>query len=318
MLLKALVYTFYPMIRIHKISLLLILLGELHAQDLQSKEAETTIPGPIADGTSSPSVSKPEPINYEVLSSMIKRTFVSEPPEMSDLPQVEGVINTTIQLVADPGLVDPPPPLPELPLDDAAVQSRIGEMREKFPETRLLFVSANVMDHQKTVLRCYPNGQATGEVSVVSNIDYNDFSGFATFNVKAVNRQTGAEEIRSYALVMAISNENSAALSKIQAKEKESYQASALPEPSAGPEPSFVVTDGNDVEALQAIADMHALYKVEGTRMREARIAREKAYEERKAYLLAHPPKPQDVTFKFWKRNQVSPLSRLLENGGDQ
>lgn len=280
--------------------------------------AETAIPGPIADGSSSPSASKPEPISYEVLSSTTKRKFVSEASEMPDLPRVEGVINATIQLVEDPGLVDPPPPLPELPLDDAAVQSRIGETREKFPETRLLFVSATVMDHQKTVLRCYPNCQAKGEVSVVSNIDYNDFSGFATFNVKGVNRETGAEETRSYALVLAISNENSAASAKIQVKGGESYQATTLPEPPAGPEPSFVVTDGNDAEAVQAITDMHTLYQVEGARMREARIAREKAYEKRKAYLLANPPKPQDVTFKFWKRNQVSPLSGLLENGGDQ
>lgn len=270
---------------------------------------ETAIPGSIADGSSSPSASQPESIQYQVVSSITKRKFVSESSEMPDLPRVEGVINATIQLVEDPGLIDPPPPLPELPLDDAAVQSRMGEMREEFPETRLLFVSATVMDHQKTVLRCYPNGQATGEVSVVSNVDYNDFSGFGTFNVKGVNRETGAEEIRSYALVMAISNNSQ--------KGDESQQAPALPEPPAGPKPLFVVMEGSDAEALQAISDMHALYQVEGTRMREARIAREKTYEERKAYLLAHPPKPQDVTFRFWKRSEPSPASDL-DNGGER
>ena len=47
---------------------------------------------------------------------------------------------------------------------------------------------------------------------------------------------------------------------------------------------------------------MHDLYRTEGPRMVAAYDARMKAEEERRAYLIAHPPKPKDVTVYFWNR----------------
>jgi hypothetical protein len=52
---------------------------------------------------------------------------------------------------------------------------------------------------------------------------------------------------------------------------------------------------------------MHDLYRVEGARMAAACQARAIAYEARKAYLLANPPVPKDVTIRFWKRVAPSP-----------
>lgn len=67
--------------------------------------------------------------------------------------------------------------------------------------------------------------------------------------------------------------------------------------------PSFVVVKGEkDGEAMDTLFQIHALYAKEGQRMKEGYEARIKADEERKAYLLANPPKPENVTIRFWKR----------------
>ena len=50
--------------------------------------------------------------------------------------------------------------------------------------------------------------------------------------------------------------------------------------------------------------------------MEAAYHARVKARAERKAYLLANPPKPNDVTISFWKRNArptASPANPSVE-----
>jgi hypothetical protein len=48
--------------------------------------------------------------------------------------------------------------------------------------------------------------------------------------------------------------------------------------------------------------------------MAEACAAREKAYAARRAYLLANPPKPKDVTVHFWKRTKGD--ENALQEGG--
>jgi len=65
---------------------------------------------------------------------------------------------------------------------------------------------------------------------------------------------------------------------------------------------------------MDLLQGMHDLYRNEGPRMEAAYQARIKAHEERKAYLLANPPKPEDVTIQFWDRNleneSVKPKAR--------
>jgi hypothetical protein len=66
------------------------------------------------------------------------------------------------------------------------------------------------------------------------------------------------------------------------------------------------VTEGDttDKECMDLFQGMHDLYRVEGARMAAACQAREIAYEARRAYLLANPPVPKDVTIRFWKRDR--------------
>lgn len=289
-----------------------LLTAALHAQENSviippATMEEALIPGGIADGTASPPASKPEPIPFEVLRRHTKRVHVVESPEMPGLPAPEGTINVTVQLVKDPGLPDPPPPLPTLPPDDPAVLARMAELSEHYHESQLAFVSATVYDHSRTFFRCYPSGGgARKEICGWSNLDFNHFSGFATFQFKGSDG-----ELREYGLLMGIGNEDTQRTERL-AQETETSETLEIPTVPdlATSGPAFTITEGdaNDLEAMELIHGMHSLYRVEGIRMEQAYHARIKAYEERKAYLLAHPPKPTDVNVSFWHRDH--PLRR--------
>lgn len=270
-----------------------------------AKAGVAQIPGNINDGTPSPPAPKPEPIEFEVLRTHTKRVHVVESPEMPGLPAPEGTINVTVQLVKDPGLPDPPPPLPALPPDDPAVLARLEELREEYKETQLVFVSATVYDHSRTYLRCYPSGGGgRKEICGWSNLDFNHFSGFATYQVKGADG-----ELREYGLLMGIGNEDTQQRAEWLAKHDREYVAPEIPSlpelATAGP--AFVISEGDttDKEAMELIEGMHSLYRTEGARMEEAYHARVKAYEERKAFLLANPPKPKDVVIRVWNRDKT-------------
>jgi hypothetical protein len=142
---------------------------------LQAQEAATAwnveIPPPVVVEASAKPAEEPAPVEFDVLSSRTKKVFVQESPEMPDLPPVEGTIKVTIQRVADPGLPDPPPPLPVLPPDDPAVLARMEELRETYRGMDLVFLSASVhleadgAEEARTLLRIYPNGQAAKKSS---------------------------------------------------------------------------------------------------------------------------------------------------------
>jgi hypothetical protein len=278
---------------------------------------ETQITGNISDGKPGMPMPKPEPMEFEVLRSHTKRVHVVESPEMPDVPAPEGDINVTFQLVKDPGLPDPPP-LPPLPPDDPAVLARMAEFSAKYRETQLVFVSATVYDHSRTYLRCYPNGGGDRkEICGWSNLDFNHFCGFATYQVKG-----GDGETRQYGLLMGLGNENTKQRAEFLAEHDREYKVPEIPQlpdlSTSGP--AFVITEGDtaDKEAIELVEGMHNLYRVEGARMEEAYLARIKAHEERKAFLLANPPKPKDVTIQFWKRERPSPRGVQVLEGGAQ
>lgn len=300
-----------------RLTALLLTAGVLHADESAPDPTVTTgIPGPIADGTPAAPAPKSEPLEFSVISTLDKRIEVQESSELTELPPVKGTITATVQLVEDPGLPDPPPPLPQLPVDDAAVQGRLEELRAKYQETRIAFVSATVYDHSRTLLTVYPSGEAAKSVTVWSNLDFNHFSGFSTFNVAG---QDGT--IRQWALLMGIGNTDTRRLSERFAQAGREYQEPKAPElPSltfSGP--SFVIAEGSEADpgGLELVQDMHALYQTEGHRMETAYVAREKAYKERKAYLIANPPVPKDVTIRFWKRNYPTG-NQQTQTGADQ
>ena len=272
----------------------------LHGQEKLTLEWEVEIPGTIADGTPSEPAPKPEPIDFNVLTSSTRRVEATEAPEMPDLPPVKGTINVTVQMVEDPGLPDPPPPLPALPPDDPAVIAKMEEIRENYHGTELVFLSATVYDHSRTLLRICPNGKTEGEITAWSNVDFNHFSGFSTFQVKGSDGT-----FHDYGLLMGIGNTDTYRMRKRLAQHD--YDQPEIPEMPdlAFSGPSFVVIDGETKgEAMDTLSQVHDLYRKEGVRMEEAFHAREKAYADRKAYLLANPPVPEDIVIRFWKRDQ--------------
>jgi hypothetical protein len=267
---------------------------------------EAEITGEISDGKPSGPAPQPEPINLEVIQSHTKRIHVVESPEMPGVPAPAGTINFTTNLVKDPGLPDPPPPLPQLEPDDPAVQARIAELMEKYHETQLVFVSATVYDHSRTYLRCYPSGNGRKGISAWSNLDFNHFSGFGTYQVKGRDG-----EMRQYGLLMGLGNMNIRQMSEWLAEHDREYKIPEIPKlpDLAVSGPAFVIVEGDttDKEAVELVEGMHNLYKAEGARMEDAYHARIKAYEARKAYLLAHPPKPKDVTTWITQPRRLSP-----------
>ena len=279
--------------------------SSLHAQEAPTKW-DVEIPEKIADGTPSPPTPKPPPLDLTVVSSHTKRTEVSLAPEMPGLPPITGTINLTTQLVEDPNLVDPVPPLPALPPTDPAVLARLAELREKFRKTTLVFLSATVYNQNRTFLRIYPNGKVDQKVEAWSNLNFNHFSGFSTYRVK-----DGVDgSYYKFGLLMGVGSMDTRRMAKLAAEKGFPYKAPDIPNipDLAVGGPAFVVVNGDPKSpARDTLEQIHDLYRKEGTRMETAYHARIKAYEERKANLLANPPKPKDVTIQFWKRETPSP-----------
>lgn len=280
----------------------------LNAQETSTKW-DVEIPVPITDGTPSPPIPKPEPIDFKVLSSRTTRVDVTEPPEMHDLPPITGTINVTVQLVEDPKLTDPPPPLPVLPPDDPAVIARLTELGKKYRGTELVFLSATVYDHNRTFLRIYPNGRLVDSVTAWSNLDFHHFCGFSTYRVKDATDGT----FYDFGLLMGIGGIDTRRWKEMAEARGIEYKGPEIPkipimsDLSEGG-PSFIVVEGDAKSpAMDTLEQIHDLYRKEGPRMEAAYHAREKARAERKAYLLANPPKPNDVKIQFWNRSTPSP-----------
>lgn len=263
---------------------------------------DVEIPAPITDGKPSAPAPKPEPIDFKVLNSRTTPKRVTEAPELPGLPPVTGTINVTVQRVADPGLPDPPPPLPALPPDDPAIITRLQELSETYRGTKMVFLSATVYDHSYTLLRIYPHGKIEGVISAWSNIDFNHFGGFSTFRVKDADGT-----FHDCGFMMGIGDCDTVKIRQRFAQEGSEFDEPVIPElpDLATGGPSFVVVEGaKNGEAMDTLSQIHALYAKEGQRMKEAYETRIKAYEERKAYLLANPPVPKDVSVQFWKREK--------------
>jgi hypothetical protein len=289
-------------------------LASLCAQEA-ARKWDVEIPDPISDGTRPAPTPAPEPIDFTVKNSLTTRMEVTKAPEMSDLPPISGTINVTVQLVEDPQLVDPQPPLPALPPDDPAVVARLAELIERYQGTQLVFLSASVHDHNRTFLRIYPNGKHDGAVTAWSNLDFNHFSGFSTFRVKDGIDGT----LHDIALLMGIGNTDSQGLEELAKTSGVEHDAPVIPEMPdlAVGGPTFILVEGDAKSpAMDTLEQIHDLYRNEGARMELAYHAREKAQAERKAYLLANPPKPKDVTIQFWKRNNPSPKGVQALEGG--
>ena len=255
----------------------------------------------IADGTPSKPAAKREPIAFKVIGSRTKKMDVVRTPEMPGLPPITGRINVTVRKVQDPGIPDPPKPLPTIDPTDPKVIARMEELREHYQGTSMIFLSASVYDHKRTLMRIHPNGDVENEVTAWSNLDLNHLTGFSTYQVDDAVDGTP----HYYSFIMGIGNENSKMYTKLASRNGWQYtppEIPKLPDLQEGG-PAFVVMEGKaDSPAMATLEQIHDLYRKEGKRMEAAFHAREKAYAERKAYLLANPTKPKDVTVSFWRK----------------
>lgn len=263
------------------------------------------IPAPVPEESTAVPLAPVVKPDFRVVGTRTKSLYVVEPPPMPGLPPVEGAITLTFQSVADPGLPDPPAPV--VIAVDPASQERFAEAFELRRETRFAFVSATVYDRSRTRITCHSNVGHGEAVTAWSNIDFNHMAGLGNFQA---TRADG--EVRSYYFLMGIGNESTAwGRDKIATGDIE-YDVPVIP-PLPDHEPAFVIVTENPHPAtVGLIEDLHALYRTEGIRLARDSAAREKAYQERKAELLANPPKPRDVTVRFWKRDK----SAVATEGG--
>ncbi len=258
---------------------------------------DASLPVPIvADLPAEPPAPIKKP-DFQIESKQVKLIEVVEPPPMPGLPPVEGTITLRVHSVADPGLPDPPQR--PTPMENPELLERFAELVEKYEETHLAFVSATVYDRSRTRLTCHPGGRDEKSVTVWSNVDFNHFSGIGSFDATGVDGR-----LRSYHLLMGIGNVDTELWRAFIASQNIDYLQPVIPALPDGA-PAFVIQSDEEPtpRALALVEDLHALYRDQAKPMAQAAAAREQAYEAKKAYLLANPPKPKDVTIHFWKRN---------------
>lgn len=272
--------------------------------------ANAAIPGVISEGWPSPPMPLPVLPDFVVKNTVVRKMEVVEAPPMSGLPPVTGTIIETVHLVEDPQLPDPPPP-PAPPLD-SGTQIDLGNRPE---QPRLLFLSATVYNHSRTLLRCHPSGNLGKEITVWSNLDFNCFCGFHTFKVTGANG-----EVRTYDMLgLGISNEDTEKRAQLMAKHGREYAAPEIPTLPDG-DPAYVIVDDNpDKESVQIIEDLHQFYRNEGPRIKEDYLTRIKEEAAKRAFFIAHPPVPKDRTIHFWQRDHPVGMSTetIKKEGGN-
>ncbi len=221
---------------------------------------------------------------FQIESTQVKRLEVVEAPKLSGLPPTEGVIRLKMHNVAEPKLKTIEPQSEE-DQSKSNLDSQVTD--EEVIQSSMIFLSATVYDQKRTLLRCSVNGAGDDEITVWSNVNFNHFTGVNTVQVRQANG-----DIHAYSLIIAIGNEVS-----------QSLKEADVPSIPDGV-PAYVIQSKNpSPESLALVESLHVFYRTEGKRLAEESVAREKAYEAEKAYLLANPPKPKDVTIHFWKRS---------------
>jgi hypothetical protein len=262
----------------------------LAAQDGTTAPVTSTtisIPGPVADGTSSDTAPAPEVPDFQVLNSTTLHHEVTEAAPLPGLPPVTGEISLTVKKVVDPQLPE------TTAANDAATSASPTETPAPVEPARSLFVAASVYDHSRTFLQIRMDGNPGEEIKAWSNLDFNHFSGFAHYRV---TKADGSYQERG--LMMGLSD-----IDTQQASASGDYVAPQIPSlpDLAANGPAFVVVEGTNAEALTALGELHELYRREGVRLAEAYQGRVTGEAQRRAELLANPPKPKDVVLHYWR-----------------
>lgn len=106
---------------------------------------------------------------------------------------------------------------------------------------------------------------------------------------------------QQYALIMGESNIDIERSSQLWAQHGKEYVAPVMPELPAG-EAAFLVTEGNPTaEALSPVTALHQIYDSDGEKLQAAFEGRVRAKEEREEFLRHNPPRPKNITIRYWR-----------------
>lgn len=230
-----------------------------------------------------------EPIDFVVKSTTERPIEVVQPSEIPGVPPTQATVTATVQLVEDPRLPDLPPPLPP----DPAGQASDGEGSG----ITLACLSAT----------WYPREQVS---KVQWQYGLKSFQCISRRNFQHLSGSGSGLQVNGIpVLVLGIGSEDTTALAEIWRQRGEEYLPPVFPAIPAGQD--YVVTQGDatDFDGMQVIADLHEKFRTEGAQLEQQWLAREQVLAERRAYLLAHPPIPQDVTIRFWQREHPVGMS---------
>ena len=239
----------------------------LQAQD----ENGTRLVSPVADGTPAEPAPPKELPAFTVQSTTVR--------QLADRKII-------MQRVSDPGLPAPPPPPPAATKEELEALRASPEWQERianYKPTKLILLSATVVDGKMTFVRWYHEGE---EFQAWSNINFNHLSGFAEFE---------SDKAR-YGFIMAVGDISSAMERKFEWPGKP---------PDLGVDyPAFTLVRGDESkgDALAMMIALHDLYENEQDKLVAAHEGRLRARGEREAWLRANPPQPKDTVIQFWRR----------------
>jgi len=250
-----------------------------------AQDAPVTIVGELSDGTPPPPAPEPELPPVE-----IRETKVVQLPDRQ----------VTIHRIADPGLPDPRPKIPERQvmtaeeIDAFRNSPQVQQWLEQAAKTTHLFISATVVDDRATFLRWWHDG---AEYQAWSNSDWMILTGFAEC-------QKGDRHFVSLLMAGRMGSANLPADSPYR------IPADLPAEPG-----TYRITQGDltNAEAYGGITALHELYRSDYARLKQAYDLREQRRKEREAALRANPPVQEDIVLHYWK---VQPKRRLGNTKG--
>jgi hypothetical protein len=255
---------------------------------------------------------------FEVLESRTERVLREEPAPLPDMKPVRKVVDVTVDVVKDPKIPEPQEPAPTVVDPEKAAALRV--LMAARPRPVFLNLSAVVYDHECTLLRWRVMGtqgtqgtqrkrviQGTQVPQVPQGIEYEAWSNIDWELLCGHGRLThnGVE----YNLFASLFLYDTAGLQRRAVRLGTPYVPPQIPGLPPDETPAFVVTKGDaaDAAATAPITALHEYFTAHRAELVAALDARKEAQRQREAELRANPPEPEDVTVKFWQReNQVT------------
>jgi hypothetical protein len=253
-----------------------------------SESSVARILGQIPDGSPPPPAPlKPE---YHVAAEDVIETTTHE----------QGGRTITLQQIEPIALPPPPTPVEESTVElDDEFRERLAKYREEHPRAGLLFMGATVYrvrDGQSaTLVRYWPEGKG-GDITFWSSADFSLIAGGIQSFVDSAGH--------THHIFMSWGTVDVERMSELRRARGLSFEPPRIPELPHGKATFKVVGKPATEDALVTMRALHDLYNREHSKLKSAYEGREKARKEREAYLEANPPKPKNITLKYWRVQQ--------------